>query len=398
MTETKNWVERFVDYTDNLPSPLIFRKWSALSAIAGVMEQKIWLETSRKPLFATLYVILVAPPGVGKSMVTSIVQDMWHEIPDQHMASTSVTKASLIDDLREAERVIIRPTETPSTKTFHSIKILSNELGVLIPAYDSDFMSVLTDIFDGALYSERRRTKDLNFSLARPQINLLAGTTPSYLAGMLPEGAWDQGFLSRTMLVYSGVKTLVPLFGKNSSNKKGYNELLSDLKKIARAYGRISFNSEAEHAFTEWQMAGGPPVPDHPKLHNYLNRRAIHLAKLCMVYCMADLGDKIVTLDHYQQALATLIEMEHFIPDIFKAMSSGGDAKVIEETWYFTFKLYAANKKPIAEHKIINFLQQRVPAHSISHILTVMEKAGLLKAEIVKGVGTAYVPRKGEVQ
>lgn len=64
---------------------------------------------------------------------------------------------------------------------FNSLTIVSNELGVLLPEYDPAMMSKLTDIYDGKGYSERRRTKDLNFKIDAPQINLIAATTPSFL-------------------------------------------------------------------------------------------------------------------------------------------------------------------------------------------------------------------------
>lgn len=386
-----NWVDAFVEYTDKLPSPELFRKWSAISAIAGALERKVWVDTWER-LYPTMYVILVAPPGVGKTVVTSQVQKLWRALEDHHLAASSVTKASLIDDLRDAERVIQRPKETPPQVTFHSLKVASNELGVLIPAYENDFMNVLTDIYDGHGYSERRRTKELNFALDAPQISLLAATTPSYLNNILPEGAWDQGFLSRTMLVYSGHRVLVNPFGEQASATVSYKDLLSDFKRIGNLFGKIRFNQEATDVFVEWYMAGGPPAPDHPKLHNYLTRRGAHLLKLCMVACVADSDDLVVTLEHYQTAISWLIEVEHYIPDIFKSMTSGGDSKAIEDTWYFVYKLYAKTTQPIPEFKVAQYLQQRVPAHSVEHILRVMVKAGLLKEVQVNKIGTAYKP------
>ena len=396
MTQTsEDWVDAFIEHTSSLPSPELFRKWCAISCIAGVLERKVWVNTMGSHLYPTLYVIIVAPPGVGKSVATKLVREMWSLIPDHCVAASSVTKASLVDDLKDAERTIIRPTEMPPEIKFNSLKVCANELGVLIPSYDNDFMNVLTDIYDGSGYSERRRSKDTNFNMDAPQINLLAATTPAYLNNMLPEGAWDQGFLSRTMLVYSGQQILISPFGKQQSGDIEKTELFKDLKTIARRYGEIKFEPDAAEALVAWHMGGGAPTPDHPKLHNYLTRRTAHLLKLCMVSCMAAGASMTVTLEHYARALEWLIELESYMPDIFKSMQSGGDSKAIEDTWYFAMKLYAAKRAPIEERKVIHFLQQRVPAHSVEHILKVMLRAGLLKEELVNKVGTCYVPQEG---
>jgi hypothetical protein len=387
-----NWIDGFMEMTAGLPSPELFRKWSAISAIAGALERKVWVHTLGQNLYPTMYVILVAPPGVGKSVVTSKVGKLWGAIPDQHLASSSVTKASLIDDLRDATREIVRPSSTPPSDKFNSLKILSNELGVLIPSYDNEFMNVLTDIYDGYGYSERRRSKELNFELKAPQFSLLAATTPNYLSNILPEGAWEQGFLSRTILVYSGLTVLVDPFSTGKVDEKQAKALQTDLNRIALMYGEITFTEEAKAALTEWHLAGGPPAPDHPKLLNYRTRRTLHLLKLCMVASVADSESYEITFDHYQTALDWLIEVEHYIPDIFKSMATGGDMKAMEDTWYFVYKMYLKDNDPIPEAKVFRFLQERVPAHAVENIMTIMVKSGLLKEKQVNKIGRCFIP------
>ncbi len=394
----EDWVDAFIQHTSNLPSPELFRKWSAISCIVSALERKVWITAMGSALYPTMYTILVAPPGVGKTVVTSIVQKMLKELPDHHVAASSVTKASLIDDLKDAERTIIRPQDTPSQVTFNSLQVVANELGVLIPSYENDFMNVLTDIYDGHGYSERRRTRDTNFSLDRPQINLLAATTPAYLNNMLPDGAWDQGFLSRTMLVYSGQRILISPFSKLGNQEATYKVLLSDLKAIGRLYGEIKFTPEAAEALVAWHMSGGEPTPDHPKLHNYLTRRTAHMLKLCMAASVSAGETKTISIENYQTALGWLIELEHYIPDIFKSMQSGGDSKAIEDTWYMAMKLYAAHKKPIEERILVQYLQQRVPAHAIDYILSSMVKGGALKETNVNKIGKCFIPQSARME
>ena len=391
----ENWGDAFFDYTEGLPTPALFRTWSAITCVAGALERKTWVHTYGSNLYPSMYTIFVAPPGVGKTILTSRVQELWGELEGHHLAASSVTKASLIDDLKDATRTITRPRANPPTVTFNSLKIAANELGVLIPQYDNDFMNTLTDIYDGHGYSERRRTKDTNFRIAAPQINLLAATTPSYLKDILPEGAWDQGFLSRTILVYSGNKILRPLFDVAGDDKELFKKLKGDLRQIGNLYGQIIFSGEAAKAISTWHMGGGKPAPDHPKLHNYLTRRTTHVLKLCQVACVMDSNELVVTLDHYRQAIEWLVEVEHYMPDIFKSMATGGDARAMEECWHFVFKLYARteNKKPVTQAKVYQFLGERVPAHSVERIIDIMKKARLLEEVQVKGLGPAYVPR-----
>lgn len=389
----ESWTEGFYVYTEMLPSPGLFRKWAAISAIAAALERKVWVRAYGSNLYPNLYTILVGPPGVGKTVLTASVQSFWRELDTHHMASSSVSKASLIDDLRDAQRTIVRVGEVPPTISFNSLMIAANELGVLIPGYDNDFMNTLTDIYDGHVYSERRRSKDIHFKLDNPQINLLAATTPSYLNELMPVGAWDQGFISRCLLIYSGETTRRSLFAETKSDEKLFNALVKDLKHIADLYGAMRFEEAAAKAIEQWHASGGPPAPDHPKLTNYLTRRTAHLLKLCMVSSASKRDDRVITLEDYQEALGWLLEAESYMPDIFKSMASGGDGKVMEECWHFLYHIYTKSQKAVPIHHVFQFLQERTPAHNVDKILTVMVASKMVEKVEVNKIGTCLKPR-----
>lgn len=386
-----DWIDAFVQFTESSGSPERLRLWAAIACVAGVMERKRWVFTAGTRLYPNLFTVLVAPPGVGKSKVLETVRECWAEVPGQHMARSSITKASLIDELLDAERIVMVPQQNPPTVMFNSLKVLSSELGVLIPEFANDFMNTLTDLYDGTPYGERRRTSKLNVEIKAPQLNILAGTTPSYLKALLPEGAWDQGFLSRTLLVYSGVQTRQSLFVEGATDAAAKALLFSGIKTIALEYGEMRFSKEAAQAIDAWHLAGGPPAPDHPKLQHYLTRRTAHLLKLCMVACASE-GAKSITLEHYQRALEWLIEMEHYLPDIFKSMTSGGDANAINECWHAVFKYQARFQRPAPESFLVRFLQDKVPSHAVERVIALMVKAKLLREEHVNKVGKCYVP------
>jgi hypothetical protein len=381
-----NWIDGFYAYTAGLPSPDLFRKWGAISAVAGALERRVWITTNVAPLYPNLFCVLVGPPGVGKTVVTRTVQKLWQSLDDHHLASSSVSKASLMDELREAERKGVVTNKDGQGGfgqfNFNSLKILANELGVLIPGYDNEFMNVLTDVYDGHPYSERKRSAALKFMIDKPQLNLLAATTPSYLNNVMPEGAWTQGFISRVNLIYSGDSHLQDLFSDNSRNEKLGKELTFDLNSIGKLYGPMQFEPDARIGFTQWHLAGGPPQPDHPKLATYNIRRSAHLLKLCMV-ASASSGDSLnITLENFTEALDWLLEAESHMPDIFKAMNAGGDSTVINEAWHFLYTLYIKDKKPILENRLVNFIQQRTPAHNVMKIVEIMQKAGLIKRQM----------------
>jgi hypothetical protein len=390
-----DWLQSFIDFTDGLSSPPLFRKWAGISAIAGALERKVWVRTMGSNVYPNMYIVLVAPPGIGKTELTWRVRELWEGLEDHCIASTSVTKASLIDELAAATRRWVisnpKPGENP-VDSFNSLLLCVNELGVLIPAYENEFMNTMTDLWDGKGYSERRRTNKIEHNIKKPQLNFLTGCTPSYLMHVLPEGAWDQGFLSRTMLIYSGDRQLNSLFAETQFDKSDWDKLKLGLEGIAALYGEMKWTEEAAELIDAFHLRDGAPKPDHPKLLSYNIRRTVHLLKLCMVTSVSRSDELVIRAEDFQRALDLMTEAEHHMSDIFKAMSQGGAGKTMEEAWYYIYKTFARENKPVLKHRLIQFLQERVPVHNIETTIKMMEEGQMIEP-ILTAVGKAYKPR-----
>ena len=207
--------------------------------------------------------------------------------------------------------------------------------------------------------------------------------------------------MSRTIVVYSGeiVYGKLNLFegAEDTSLKDGSDKaksnLMHDLKIIGNTFKKFVWNRESANIMQEWYESGGEPDPDHPNLLGYCARRGVHLIKLCMVASISDSDDMVITVEHFQRAQSWMIEVEHWMPDVFKAMSHGGDGELIKECWHFFYKIYIRKEEPIKEYRLIRFLQERTPSHNVERILTLMVKGNMLKQVEVNKVGTCYVPK-----
>jgi hypothetical protein len=329
---------------------------------------------------------------VGKTALTKLIHEFWTELPEHYVASSSVSSASLVDELRGAQRSIIAPGEKPLE--FNSLKVCANELQVLLPAYDAAMMGKLTDIYDGHPYSESRRGGEgkNTFSLKSPQLNIIAGTTPAQLQSGMPEGIWSHGFMSRVILVFSSEQRKKSLFAKQEMDEDLLRDLKEDLRAIASLSGRMKFTEEAAQAIDAWQMADCVPQPTHPKLFNYNTRRTAHMLKLMMVACANRTDDLIIDTEDFDTALEWIIEAEEYMPEIFRSMSvETSDNKVIEDVWHLVHT-WGVKKKGAGLPKagVVRFLQNRVPSYQIESILKTMEESKMLRQIHEKGVGTVF--------
>lgn len=271
----------------------------------------------------------------------------------------------------------------PTMTTFNSVQVISSELQNFLPAYDATFMGILTKLYDCELYEERRRTgKVQHTKIDSTQVSILAGTTPSYLNSLFQESAWDQGFMSRTILVHSNETSNVDLFDEPDREhyEQLYEDLMNDLRVMMKYFTRLTWSEDAQKAITDWDNGGRKPAPIHNRLKHYNTRRTAHMVKLSMVACLARGDTQHVVMAHdFETALDWLLEAEATVPDIFKSMIITAEARIMQDAHFHLMQIHASIKKPVPEHYLISFLRDRVPSHSITKIIETMVKSKMLE-------------------
>jgi len=293
------------------------------------------------------------------------------------VAPDDLTKASLLDALALSKQTVILDGGR-DIHTYHALAIGADELGVLLPAHDLSVMSVMNKLFDNVdYYRESRRGRDEDLEMENPQVTLLAGTQPDFLASLLPPEAWGMGFMSRMIMVYAGEAIKPNLFGK----KKTFNQaaFVADLKAVAKLYGEMSMTEEAQVEVVAWYEAGLKPIPQHLKLKHYVPRRILNFLKLCMISSVSRGCSLVIDIDDIERARSWLLEVETLMPEIFKDMSGKSDRDVIQDLHGFVWQLYTSSgKKPVHKSRIDNFLLNRTPAYNMKALFEVCISSKIL--------------------
>lgn len=390
-----DFVEKYLEFTDERPSPEIFRKWAAITTLSGALEKRVWTRTKAGPQFANLYVMLVAPPGIGKSQAINPVEQLLKATKKFLIAPNSVTSASFIDALARAQRTVLLPNN--KFLEYHHIFVFAAELGVFLNAHDLGFLSIINELFDHkeSYREERRHSLKEPIDIPKPMTTLLVGSQPGFLATLLPDAAWTMGWTSRLLMVYSNSAPNVPIFGEYEQHEAVQQALVEKLDRAADYYGEMKWDAKAINAIEAWRKDGWKPVPDHPKLANYIPRRgSIFAIKLAMVSAMSR-GEALAIREcDVDRARNWLLEIETLMPQIFRDMIMRSDDQVIEETFQYAFSLYIKHKLAISSAILLRFLSQRTPAEKAERILSLMEKSGML--ERMAGTDN-YVPRAREL-
>lgn len=390
-----DFVDKFVEMTEGRPSPEIFRKWAAITTLSGALEKRVWTRMKAGNQYANLYTMLVAPPGIGKSQAINPAESILKATKKFKIAPNSVTSASFIDALGRANQAyIVNPTQRLE---YHHLFVFAAELGVFLNAYDLGFLSIINELFDhkDTYREERRHSLKEPIEIHKPMTTMLVGSQPGFLGSLLPEQAWTMGWTSRLLMVYSTELPDVPLFGEYEKHDEIQKALVKKLEDCSAYYGEMKWDGEAVRDIEAWRKDKWAPVPDHPKLANYIPRRGtIFAIKLAMTSAMARGEELVIRKRDVERARGWLLEIESLMPQIFRDMVTRSDDQVIEETFQFAFTLYLKVRKPLPAAAILRFLSQRTPADKAERILGLMEKSGMFE----RMAGTeSFVPRAREL-
>lgn len=372
----RSWIESFIEHTDNLQSPLLFRQWAAISTLAAVLEQKVYVVSGGSNLYPNVFCFLVGHAGVGKTRSIIASKKYYLETPEPLAAPTSMTASSMIDAVAKAKRTIVRLPEGPLE--YNTIYITADELGAFMHEHDKEAIAVLSAFYDPTPYGQTRRGNDLSIKIKSPQVNLICGTTPSNLMSFMPDVAWEQGFTSRIIMVFSDERTIGDDFATVDTSLSP--DLIDDLRRIATLVGAFQVTPAYRDAVNNWRQVGEPPVPSHPKLIHYCTRRRVHLYKLSMLSAIDRSDTLLLTVDDFNRAMAWLTEAEQTMPDIFKAGAGNADAKAMDEIYHFVLTTSNVLKGPVPERKIINFAKNLIPLSSLERVIVTMQRAGMIKS------------------
>ncbi len=374
-----DFIDSYVTETKDVPSPEIYRLWSAITAVSGALERKVFTTGSAGPIYPNLFTILVGPPASGKTNAIKPIRDLWSRIKGLNLAPDNVTKAALIDSLSRALRTII--TSTSTALTFSAMAVPCSEFGIFFTHHDLEFLSVLNHIYDNPpSYKEERRTAGI-IEINKPYLVILAGTQPDFLSTFLPEEAWGMGFTSRLIMIYADKAPPSDLFSRREVKASA---LAARLLEVFEYKGEFQWTKNAVDEINAWNTAGCPPAPTHSKLFHYNGRRAVHVIKLAMISAVSRCtGELIVTVDDFERAKDWLLDAEKTMPDIFRAMGLKSDAQLIADLHYHLYRKYSSvamdKRRPLPTSEIYEFLHTRVPSDKIARLIDVAEKTGYIR-------------------
>lgn len=310
-----DWIDGYMRYTQNTEPPLLFRKWTAISVIASVLQRKCRVEWgSSLTFYPNLYIILVGPSASGKGTAMGPGLDLLQDLAHIKIAAQATSLQALIRRLKETNYSDV-DLDTGEMQMHSSLTIFSKEFTVFLGFHNREMMSTLCDWYDCDRYWSYETIARKKEEVIGPWVNLFGATTPALIQSSMPLDAIGGGLTSRIIYVYEEKRDkIVALPMETQEEKKLRRWLLQDLEKIYMLSGAFKYTSNFMDAWAEWCREieeGQVPFEDN-RFDGYIGRRRNHVMKLSMVMCASTTKNKqmIMTRDDFERALQTLIEVE----------------------------------------------------------------------------------------
>lgn len=380
-----------MEYASYGEAPRHMYFWSGVSAVAGALRRRVWVDQAYFQWHPNFYVVIVAPPGiVSKSTTAGIAMDLLKRVPGVTMGPSVVTMQALLGAMAAVTEAFEHEGEYIPMS---ALTIESSEFGNLLNPQDKDMVDMLVNLWDGKKGVLKKETKHSgNDSVENPYLNLIACTTPSWIAGNFPEYMIGGGFTSRCIFVYADQKAkyvAYPGLNVPAQMKETADKLVEDLTEIAAMHGEYKLTREAIEWGEGWYRklyTERPANLDDERFGGYIARKQTHLHKLAMVLSASQSDDLSISAEHLATANSMLLDLE---PDMAMVFSKIGKT----ETSVYVDRLVEMVKKresvPYAE--VYRFVHMYFPAaRDFEDIMTGCVKAGFLHIKLAGVVPTVY--------
>lgn len=309
--------------------------WVGVSTIAACLRRKVYIDQEYFQWSPNFYILLVGKAGaVKKSTSIDIGMRLLRHIDGIKRGPAIVTWQRLIEKIAEAREEV--RFDTGEIFEMSAITIALSEFGSFFDPSNRELIDNLTDLWDGKLGSIEKETKTSGSDeMVNPWINIIAATTPKWLAKNFGEDLVGGGLAGRIIYLYEemppkekDVAYPKRKMGCMKERRAAEAQLVAKLKVIAEYGGDYEMTEEAYLWGEEWyakERANLRLLGSGSLESGFAVRKQVHLHKLAMVISAARYEFPTVTVAHLEEAERQLNAVD---VDMRKVFGYVGQTKV----------------------------------------------------------------------
>jgi len=371
-----DWLERYLQLTQSLESPMQYNLWCGISCIASCLQRKCYCDWG--PLvgcaYPNLYIALVGPPGGRKGTAMRPAKKFLQDLEVRLCSDSLGSSQALYQELSMA--VSSYPDFYGKEKEHRSLSVWADEFAVFLSDKDPKLINSLTDLFDSPPQWKYFSLSRKEIALNNCWLNIVGAITPSLLQDRLSRESVGGGLVSRIIFVVGyGPEKLVALPFLSKEEIELHKMLFEDLQQISLLSGPFILTKPFLKDWAQWyENESQNSSIESDKFLGYNSRRATHVKKLVMVISASESDKMEIRSHHLHKAVALMEHNEKEMTNAFQGIGRGKHSEV-----YTSILSYLENKKSFSFNELAAVFQLDVLPHELETYLESMVTNGKIK-------------------
>ena len=315
-----SFIRNYMKWTSGTEVPEKYLFWSGLSALASLVNGRVWIKMGRYSIFPNLYVILLGPPGNGKTTAKDYAEEIVREFEDIVLCAESETKEGLTRFIRD---------KCPRTIELEGVTLVYTPISLFLAEFSNflgrdptGMLDFLTGVWDRGGRRFHIRTKGQGEDLLeRPNINLLGCTTQDWITTYLKSDIIGGGFTRRVVFVNEPAndetaRVAWPVeTGDQLVSRRSAIEYAKSLQSVK---GEMRYGEGARDFFINWYNTR--TIPKEFDVRGYHKSKPALLLKVSTLVALSKHVETLVEVEDLQTALALLDSTESTLSRVFQGI------------------------------------------------------------------------------
>lgn len=314
------YLQNYMTWNQGTEVPENYYFWSGISSLAALVNGQVWIKMGRYQIFPNMYIVLIGPPGNGKTASLRRAEKLTRSFKDISLSAQSETAEGLVRFMRDScvKTIPLDKETVPFTPVTCYLSELSNFFG----RDPGGMIDLLTGIWDCGGENYHRRTKGQGEDiLPRPNLNLLGCTTQDWITTYLKSDIIGGGFTRRVVFVNEMMTDDAlrvswpddtPETLKARANCISYGTILREIR------GEMSYGVGARAYWDYWYNTR--PISREPDIRGYHKSKPTLLLKVAMLVALSKAPERIVNVEDLEIALALLDKTETHLLKVFQGI------------------------------------------------------------------------------
>lgn len=317
-------MSRLISSVQYWEAPYVYWRWAVLSAVSACADRRFHVTYMGDRLYTNMFMVLVGDPSTKKNTVLKHIKSCMIDAGYTNFAPDTMHHTQFCKTLISGNHNSLK---SRAKNVMNSPQFTGFEFGAEQDTLDLDELAIessakaarfsagsmcissfeFADIFESRKANQSLRmlqqlwdnpmTYDTQFGIVLdPYISMVTATNPIRIDHIFADLAELQGFISRTVFVYSDPSGRILSPYDVKFDKDVYDEMVDVFRFVIESEGAMSISQDAKDMLFKIACTVKNSIRDYRFIH-YLARRDVHLTKLSMTVALMEKRTNVTVND-----------------------------------------------------------------------------------------------------